>query len=607
MLLILYIPGIVHVKEIYQSQQMQFQSPQPQQTQQMQQFQHYPQLPGQPQHSQQAQQMQQFQQQYPQHPNQRLSQSQLMQFPQSNNQIQIISTSPSCCCCSGTFDFTYLKQDPRISTLNLSTECLTTFNSKYKAHVAKTRTSSWGCVILFIIVAMVLIEIFDFNARISRIQIPGHYKCKPGVEISPLAAHPGNTTDLWCCNKVLNRASTVSQVRAAACTPMGGEEIVDVGTVDTWKLTSVAIACKEQENMGLSNGCNCIEDTTNKIKCTGYLFALESSSTRIQYYEAREMYSTIGETVFTFIMVVMYLGPLTMSFVIPCRNKRALNRLVDKCFLSWKQQCGTSIISLEKKGCCGGTWIESNAKLTLQFPYMQAQQQQGIIQNGSVNYRSGSVTSVQIAPLSSPSPAQNSNALNSPGKWDVFISHTQRNPEGKLMGLDLHNTLATMGKSSWLDVKMDNMSMDAMREGIQNSSCVIAVITDSCVTADDDPNKGGPEQNMYFNRWMCIQELKWAIEAGVPIQPVIRAEDKKKIGNFIQMAPDELKFLGGVDWKHLDRSNKRYFKLGVEMTLEGVKDLLTQKRLREEMLVVASEDNGGGSGETKGSAGEQKV
>ena len=57
----------------------------------------------------------------------------------------------------------------------------------------------------------------------------------------------------------------------------------------------------------------------------------------------------------------MYLGPLTMSFVIPCRNKRALNRLVDKCFLSWKQQCGTSIISLEKKGCCGGTWIEKIA------------------------------------------------------------------------------------------------------------------------------------------------------------------------------------------------------------------------------------------------------
>tara|TARA_B100000780_G_C21027235_1_gene411827 strand:+ start:88 stop:252 length:165 start_codon:yes stop_codon:yes gene_type:complete len=53
---------------------------------------------------------------------------------------------------------------------------------------------------------------------------------------------------------------------------------------------------------------------------------------------------------------------------------------------------------------------------------------------------------------------------------------------------------------------------------------------------------------------MCQQELRWAIEAGVPIQPVVRAEDKRKIGDdFIQMAPDDLKFLGDIDIKHLDR------------------------------------------------------
>ena len=32
-------------------------------------------------------------------------------------------------------------------------------------------------------------------------------------------------------------------------------------------------------------------------------------------------------------------------------------------------------------------------------------------------------------------------ALNAPGYWDVFISHTQRNPEGKLLALDLHTTM----------------------------------------------------------------------------------------------------------------------------------------------------------------------
>jgi hypothetical protein len=218
---------------------------------------------------------------------------------------------------------------------------------------------------------------------------------------------------------------------------------------------------------------------------------------------------------------------------------------------------------------------------------MQAQQQQGIIQNGSLVLGSGSVTSsVQIAPLSSLSSAQNSNALNSPGRWDVFISHTQRNPEGKLMGLDLHNTLATMGKSSWLDVKMDKMSIDAMEEGVKNASCVVAIITDSCTTAEDDPKKGGPEQNAYFNRWMCQQELRWAIKYNVPIQPVIRAEDKKKIGDFIKMAPDDLKFLGGIDWKHMDRGNKRYFDLGIDMVIEGVDELVAKAKKQQHETVV---------------------
>ena len=108
---------------------------------------------------------------------------------------------------------------------------------------------------------------------------------------------------------------------------------------------------------------------------------------------------------------------------------------------------------------------------------------------------------------------------------------------------------------------MSKMDMAAMEEGVKNSSCVVAIITDSCVTSEDDPNKG-PEQNAYFNRWMCIQELRWAVQYNVPIQPVVRAEDKKKIGDFIQMAPDDLKFLGSIDWKHLDRGNKRFFDLG---------------------------------------------
>ena len=190
---------------------------------------------------------------------------------------------------------------------------------------------------------------------------------------------------------------------------------------------------------------------------------------------------------------------------------------------------------------------------------------------------------------------ESSSFLNSPGSWDVFISHTQRNPEGKLLALDLYVTLREMGYSVWLDVKMNDKSMKAMEEGAKNARVVVAVITDSCVTAEDDPKKGGPEQNMYFNRWMCQQELKWAIEADVFIQPVIRMEDKKKIGHFIDMAPEEFKYLGGIDWKELNRSDSRFFKLGVEMILEGAKIKKAALKV-EPTRPSGSPRNGPGSG-----------
>ena len=63
-----------------------------------------------------------------------------------------------------------------------------------------------------------------------------------------------------------------------------------------------------------------------------------------------------------------------------------------------------------------------------------------------------------------------------------------------------------------------------MREGVENSEIFLAIITEQ-----------------YFTREFCIMELRWAREAGKPIQPVIRAEDKQRIGEFLDMAPTDLK------------------------------------------------------------------
>jgi hypothetical protein len=90
-----------------------------------------------------------------------------------------------------------------------------------------------------------------------------------------------------------------------------------------------------------------------------------------------------------------------------------------------------------------------------------------------------------------------------------------------------------------------------MREGVQNCRCFIAIVTGpyNRAGAAEDEN---PEDSAYFKRAYCIQELRWAVEAGVPIQPVILREDKHRIGNLLSQAPSDLKHLGGVDFMAMD-------------------------------------------------------
>ena len=106
-------------------------------------------------------------------------------------------------------------------------------------------------------------------------------------------------------------------------------------------------------------------------------------------------------------------------------------------------------------------------------------------------------------------------ALNPPGRWSYFLSHTQRSGRATTLASMLYADLDGV----WLDVKMSDKSEAAMKEGVQNSVVVIAILTDD-----------GSSGNAYFERPFCLSELRWAQEAGVFIQPVVAADDKQRIG-----------------------------------------------------------------------------
>jgi large subunit ribosomal protein L40e len=171
-----------------------------------------------------------------------------------------------------------------------------------------------------------------------------------------------------------------------------------------------------------------------------------------------------------------------------------------------------------------------------------------------------------------PSTPQRAGApINAPGEWDEMISYTQRSPEAKVLAESLYSSLREHGRRVWLDIKMGRLNEAAMQEAAQNSRCIIAVISGAA-------RPGDAEDDAYFRRPYCLSELRWARQAGIPIQPVVAAEDKTRIGEFIAQAPADLKDLASVDFIDLHRSRPAYWAASVGEVLKNVDDLVAASR-----------------------------
>ena len=80
-----------------------------------------------------------------------------------------------------------------------------------------------------------------------------------------------------------------------------------------------------------------------------------------------------------------------------------------------------------------------------------------------------------------------------------------------------------------LRINEPNHSRPTNKKGVLRSEIFIAILTEK-----------------YFTRKVCVEEMRLAREAGKPIQPIVRVEDKERIGEFLEMAPADLKDLGYV-------------------------------------------------------------
>ena len=162
--------------------------------------------------------------------------------------------------------------------------------------------------------------------------------------------------------------------------------------------------------------------------------------------------------------------------------------------------------------------------------------------------------------------------ISSPGRWDFTISYTQRNPYAELLAEAVYSSLRERGKTAWLDIKTQHLNLAAMMEAAQNSRVLIAI-----VTGPFDSGEGDPEDNSYFKDEHCLMELRWARDAGVPIQPVFARDDKGAIGHLLteQCPLDLMPVLTGVDWKPMDRMSHAIWKTCMDELVKSA-DALVQ-------------------------------
>ena len=150
--------------------------------------------------------------------------------------------------------------------------------------------------------------------------------------------------------------------------------------------------------------------------------------------------------------------------------------------------------------------------------------------------------------------------LNEPGEWEYFLSHHQ--DASKDIALDTFHSMKDLGKSCWLDVRMEERDEAAMKEGIKNSKIILVIMSP-----------------MYFTRPFCVKELEWAVEYEKPIQVIIDVQLKGEIGNIIGRCPADkayLKGIGNINFTEVFRGNPTFWKASIDLILKAKSKILNK-------------------------------
>ena len=112
-----------------------------------------------------------------------------------------------------------------------------------------------------------------------------------------------------------------------------------------------------------------------------------------------------------------------------------------------------------------------------------------------------------------------------------------------------------------------------MEEGVRRSEKVLVIASLS-----------------YFSRPFCLKELRWAVQYEKEIVVAIPSELKSRIGEILQTCPDDLRSIGGIDFKTVDRGDVEHFELCVRQLIRpGVGRRIAPPAISVPSLLIADE------------------
>jgi hypothetical protein len=134
--------------------------------------------------------------------------------------------------------------------------------------------------------------------------------------------------------------------------------------------------------------------------------------------------------------------------------------------------------------------------------------------------------------------------INAPGSWKFFLSHVQA--DAKADALDLFGLLP----DCWLDVKMNDQSVEAMMEGVSQSKIFLCILS-----------KG------FWKSTYCCKEMEEAKKLNKPV--VSTYTQGVHVGQLLNEAPSSLNsWIKGFDAVELIRTKPEFTMASVKLICE---------------------------------------